>query len=161
MSRHYLIDGYNVARHAAFPGSGTDERGDLISLIINSRLCGSSANRVEVFFDGYPPSSGRQSIYPSVQVVFSGERSADDEIISRVSSAAHPRAICVVSADGKIVSAARACGATVIDPRDFLGAGVKKGPPGKDKEEPRPVTTGQRERINEELRKLWLEKKKQ
>ena len=161
MARHYLIDGYNVVRHPAFSGSGADERNALLSLIVNSRLCGSSANRVEVFFDGYPPSFGRQPAHSSIQVVFSGGRSADDEIISRVASSAHPRSFCVVSADGRIISAVRACGAAVMDPADFLAAGPKKGPHNRKTEEQRPVTNCQRERINEELSRLWLKKKKE
>ncbi len=159
MSRHYLIDGYNVARHPAFPGPGNDERNALLSCIVNRRLCGSSNNRVEVFFDGYPPSFGWQSPYTTVQVVFSGERSADDEIISRVASSSRPRSFCVVSADGRITSAARACGAQIMDPADFLAVCHRKGPHNADKEEQRPVSPGQRERINEELSRIWLKEK--
>lgn len=159
MSRHYLIDGYNVARHPAFPHSGADERHALLSLIVNARLCGSSNNKIEVFFDGYPPSFGWKQPYSSLQVVFSGERSADDEIIARVASSSRPRSFCVVSADTRITSAAHACGASIMDPVDFLAAGPKKGPHNKEKEEQRPVTPVQRERINEELSRLWLKKK--
>jgi len=161
MSRHYLIDGYNVVRHPAFSGSGNDERNALLSCIVNRRLCGSINNRVEVFFDGNPPSFGWQSPYSAVHVVFSGDHSADDEIISRVASSARPRSFCVVSADGRIVSAARACGAQIMDPADFLTAGPKKGPHNREKEEQRPVTPVQRERINEELGRLWLKKKEE
>ena len=164
MSLHYLIDGYNVARHEAFKSNlpVSDERLALLELISRYRLCGSPANKVSVVFDGFPPEFGWECPYRGLNVVFSGEKSADDVVIEMTFSSLRPKAIAVVSADNRITSEAASRGAMIISPQQFLSKVGRAGALAKEeKENGRPITTQQQTRINEEFSKLWLKKKQE
>ncbi|MFA5361943.1 MAG: NYN domain-containing protein [Candidatus Omnitrophota bacterium] len=162
MSLHYVIDGYNVVRHRAFVSAkkSGDERSSLVFRLNRDRLGGSARNRITVVFDGHPEANTAEKEDAVITVVYSRAISADEKIKMIVESSGNPNAMVVVSDDREIRFFARSAGARVMGVEEFLAVkGTKPGKHGDDSESV-DLNYSQREIINEELRKLWLEKNK-
>ncbi len=158
MSLQYIIDGYNVITHSRFtqqlPVRPGDSRVALLESIRTNRLSGSPNNRVTVIFDGYPDTAALKGAN-DIRVIFTQEESADERIKKIVEGSAVPKATVVVSDDKEIKFIVRACGARCMGVEEFLGQGRKAE--GKTREAQSPeLTYSQMEKINKELRKIWL-----
>ncbi|MDD2703045.1 MAG: NYN domain-containing protein [Candidatus Omnitrophica bacterium] len=160
MSLHYIIDGYNVVRHRAFVSvkKTGDECRALVFLLNRDRLGGSARNRITVVFDGYPGVNVTEKENAAITVLYSRAVSADEKIKKIVESSGNPKVVVVVSDDREVRFFARSAGAKVMGVEEFLAVkGTKPGVHGGDSGSV-DLNYSQREMINEELRKLWLEK---
>lgn len=157
MSLHYIIDGYNIIKHPAFASkikTLSDVRNALIRFIEENKLCGSLKNKVTVVFDGLPHLLFNRKP-GSYEVIFTKGETADDKIKRLVNDSANPKAVVVVSDDREIAFFIRSLGAKPLGVEEFL----KKGSVGKipKAEPPKPqLSYTAAEKINEELRRLWL-----
>lgn len=140
-----------------------DERLSLLDFIRASKSCGSPKNKITVVFDGFVP-VGFKDDSGSVQVVFSGERSADEKIKSMVEKSANIGTVVVVSDDKEVKFHARHSKARAMGIEEFLdtayirayGLCVKaKRKAGKTDLKPE-LTYTQIAQINKELKDLWL-----
>lgn len=157
MSLLYVIDGYNIVNHPEFcrarKASGGAQAA-LIDFIVSKRLTGSAKNKVIVVFDGYPaPVEDRGEKF---QVVFSRRISADERIKKIVEERAQRKSIIVVSDDAEIKFSARSLGACTLGVEEFISAKDKPLRPSEDAIDDSLGFT-EKQRINDELRKLWLE----
>ncbi|MDP2905106.1 MAG: NYN domain-containing protein [Candidatus Omnitrophota bacterium] len=160
MSLQYVIDGYNIINHPKFvPArrSYVSIQSALLDFILNNKLTGSNKNKITVVFDGYPaPIALRAG--GDISVVFSRGISADEKIKRMVEESAGRGSIIVVTDDGEIKCAVRVLGARVESIEEFVKSKVGRVIPGADKEPPKDLPShNEMQRINEELRKLWLE----
>jgi predicted RNA-binding protein with PIN domain len=158
MSLHYIIDGYNLIRHRLYcPGNKSrDERLGLLVFLRAEKPCGSLKNRITVVFDGYP--GALEISEPRIEVIFSGEQSADDKIIKMLRGKAAARNTVVISDDRQIRDAVRLEGLTSLGIEEFLRP-KKKNVSGRKAEMFKPELDALSvSRINRELEKLWLEK---
>jgi predicted RNA-binding protein with PIN domain len=158
MSLQFIIDGYNVINHPAFKrqnlGKTKDQRSSLLEFISSKKPCGSPKNKVIVVFDGFP---GRHSQEPAcgIRVVFSGEGSADDKIRMMLEASVNPKNTVVVSDDKEVRLAAKLFGARPVAVEEFSAS--KADRQRKGEEAFKELSYSQMHKINQELKKLWLE----
>ena len=150
----YAIDAFNLLHAVPTLADSASPRADLIALLKADRLEGSAANRIVLFFDGYPAENADQE--RAYEVVFSRNRTADDAIREYVEKAPHPRQIVVVSDDRAVRDAARAGGATPMRNEEFLRRGPKHATSAR-----RPAGEAEKQvehadEITEELKRKWV-----
>ena len=103
-----LVDGNNLLHHLR----GAHGRSDVRRQVLDA--CRGQRRQVTVVFDGPPPAgTPAREILGSVTVVYSGPRSADDLIVSRVPAGPRGREWVVVTDDRELARRARARGATI------------------------------------------------
>lgn len=159
MSLQFIIDGYNVIKHplCRFSKKTIDARKAFIELVSLEKLCGSNKNIVTIVFDGYPESSFKShSGNQQISLIFSRGLTADEKIKSIVESSGNPKNIFVVSDDKEIQFVIRAIGAHPLSVETFLLG--KKKPVSRDKDNASKceLNYSQQERINKELKEIWL-----
>ncbi len=162
MSLLYVIDGYNLTNSSAFSAHKKNKTSAqaLIDLMRAKRLTGSLKNKAIVVFDGYPPANeGLVEAQGTIEVIYSRDDSADSKIKHLVERSNNPKNIIVVSDDREIKFFIRFVGAHPLSCGEFIEPGLKKNESkGNLKEDLKPeVSYTQMHKINEELRKLWLE----
>ncbi len=158
MALHYIIDGYNLVKHRSFvPKTNIhDPRFALIQFLRREKPCGSLKNKVTIVFDGY--SGGFSPNDFEFEVVFSCDTSADERIKKMLEALPSPKDLVVVSDDRQIRDFSRLCGAKSIGIEEFLFPAKQKNLPRQD-DVPKPeLGYNAIRKINEELRKKWLEK---
>ncbi len=159
MSLQYVIDGYNVIKHASFvpPKKVKDAKTALLEVIKAYHLCGSPKNSVTVVFDGFPDSYNSVLTDVRISVIFSREESADERIKRIVSSSGNPKIIIVVTDDRDIKSCIRAAGAHPLGVDEFLNC-PKRERPASGRSEPvkSDLSYTQMDSINKELKEIWL-----
>lgn len=150
----FAIDAFNLIHAVPELADSAAPRADLVAFLKAAKLEGSATNRVVLFFDGYPAEGvDQERLY---DVVFSKNRTADDEIREYVEKAAHPRQIVVVSDDHAVRDTARAQGATPMKNEEFLRRGQKHAKAALHDAEP--IDDDRRERITKELESIWIKK---
>jgi predicted RNA-binding protein with PIN domain len=167
MSLQFIIDGYNIINHPQFIPENRraikDPRISLLELIKYKRLCGSPKNRVSVVFDGYPKIQDSAIGDANIKVVYSGGDSADTKIKTMLENSRNIKNTVVVSDDKEIKFFAKSLGAKIKATEEFIKPKTKSLGVDNRKKQPRDeffdyeLTYTQRSKINEELRKIWLE----
>jgi len=158
MSLQYVIDGYNIINHPAFIRSSAlkksgDNRLALIRFIIANKTFKNPHNSVTVVFDGFCAES-RQYNDCGVKVIFSGEISADEAIKKILESSPKRGNIIVVSDDRQIQLFTRLQRAKAMSVEEFI---PQPKPSAAHQESVKlELNYTQIEKINKELRKLWL-----
>lgn len=115
----WLVDGFNLLHVGVLRGRaegswwGPEGRRRVLERAAAFR---GDAEAVVVVFDGPRPAEPGP---PPLQVVFAP--SADDWLLARIREAADPARLRVVTADRRLAARARARGARVVAPADFLG----------------------------------------
>jgi predicted RNA-binding protein with PIN domain len=157
MSLQFVIDGYNVINHPKFnpPKRNRDVRLALLELIITHKLCGSTKNKITVVFDGYADLSVMNAKNSDIMAVFSQNQTADERINKLIENSVNPKTLVVVSDDKQIILFAKACGAKSMSVEEFLGRKEKLSEDNSDSLKPE-INYSQMQKINQELRKLWL-----
>ena len=167
MSVHYLLDGYNIVNK--MPGSSREsldgQRRQLIKFIEVKRPQGSIKNSVTIVFDGKFGIIG-QGISSFVKVIFTKDRSADDEIVRLVKEANLPKSIVVVSDDRGIQFSVRRMGASILSVPEFLNMpkghfhkGLNKASSNEVKDL-KYISKVTEFKITEEFEKIWVRPKK-
>ena len=164
MSRHYLLDGYNIIKQT--PGLADlpleEGRRALLTWINSARPQGSAGNAVTVVFDGDPNVFGGMP-GGSAQVIFTDTGSADDKIKDIVESSTDPKKFVVVSNDKGITLYVRALGAHTVSVQEFTGTAVKVSKSktgvknsGTNKALGKNISLTSEAKINKEFFKIWL-----
>jgi predicted RNA-binding protein with PIN domain len=109
----WLIDGSNVLGRLRLPRESDAAKRELVTLL--SRFARARRVKVACYFDGPEPPSFAKHL-GSVSVVFSGQRSADDLIIARVSSGTSWN---VVTSDQALASRVSGRKVTIVNPSTF------------------------------------------
>ncbi len=158
MSLHYIIDGYNLIKHRSFAPKTNihDPRFALIQFLRREKPCGSLKNKVTIIFDGYSEDLSLRGL--EFEVIFSCETSADERIKKMVESEPLPKSLVVVSDDRQIRDFAKLCGVVSLGIGEFLTPPGKKTAGTKGDSPKSELSYNAAQKINEELRKLWLEK---
>ena len=160
---HYILDGYNIIYQIPqlTKGNLEEQRRGLISYIENKSPQGSRKNIVSVVFDGQADIwSYKESSL--VNVIFSKDGSADDEIRKIVDNSSFKKNTVVVTNDREIQYAVRASGASAISVQDFFRLEkAREGAPsntGRSPSAPKNISNTAEFSINQELKKIWLKK---
>ncbi len=163
MSLQYIIDGYNIIHHTIFIKQTDrkikEQKLALLNFIKTKGLGGSAKNKITVVFDGYPSPKDNQDLSntPHIGIIFSRNITADEKIKMIVEESANRKNIVVVSDDKEIRFIAKLLGARHMGIEDFI-APKSKSQRHVQKEALKPeLSYSQMHKINQELRKLWLE----
>ncbi len=159
MSLQYLIDGYNLIHSPFFQDSHKkfkDERLALLFFIRSCRLTGSLKNKVTVVFDGYSSELEGEKSRFDIEIVFSGQISADEKIARLIERSPNPKVLCVVSDDRQVCSSSRMQGARCIGLEEFIGPAKKIKQASGRADASVELTHNQMHKINQELRGIWL-----
>lgn len=162
MSLQYILDGNNIINHPSFTSCNRqirDSRASLLEYITIKRICGSSRNKIIVVFDGYPYSVNLRQINPEISVMFSKSVSADEKIKNILEKTANSKNTVVVSDDKEIIFFVKSVGSLSLSVEEFINPGAKqRQKKSKEKEEfiKPELTYTQMEKINQELKKLWI-----
>ena len=167
MPLQYIIDGYNITNHPSFANLHKkikDSRFALLEFIKYKRLCGSPKNKITVVFDGFPKISEEKNWDAEINVIFSRQDSADERIKRIVENSGDFKNIVVVSDDKEIRFFVKSVGARArgveefINPANLAQARIKRKGRLKDEGDLAglELTFSQRQKINEELKKIWL-----
>ncbi|MFH1505080.1 MAG: NYN domain-containing protein [Candidatus Omnitrophota bacterium] len=145
----YIIDGFNLVHRIPAVKKSSQPRLDLIRYIKIKKLTGSSNNKVIIVFDGgFDSIAGQEAGY---EIVFSGSRSADEVIMSRVEKMKNKSEIIVVTDDREIRDSIKSQGAKICRTADFINNKLKK-----IKEEDKDISYTLQNEITKEMRKIWL-----
>lgn len=165
MSLQYIIDGYNIIKHEQFTRNvrSKDPRRSLLEIIRSKKLCGSLKNKVKIVFDGFRDSRFHSGNNFGIEVIFSGESSADDLIKSLLKKTASPKNTIVVSDDREIKFFAKDYRAIPVGVEEFIAKLIEDNSP-KEKQRlsaakealKHDLNYAQIEKINKELREKWL-----
>lgn len=157
MSLRYIIDGNNVLHHPDFtcPKHIADRRNALSGFILKHRLTGSRKNKVVIVFDGHPslPPS-KDGSTDNTEIIFSRNESADQGIRRILEKTANPKNTVVVSDDKEIMIFTRLFGARHLGVDEFIRRKAKAVAPSIALKPE--LTYTQIQRINRELRQIWL-----
>jgi predicted RNA-binding protein with PIN domain len=165
MSRHLLIDGYNLTHKIPQLSAPTLEasRAALVRFIETHRPQGSARNDVTVVFDGSEDVCG-SSLHGQTRVLFSKGESADDLIKRLVTDAPRPADMVVVTDDRALAQYVGALGAQVWSVDLFVVQAKKKGASGRAASsvgvDTKTISYTLATRINRELSDRWLGKPK-
>jgi predicted RNA-binding protein with PIN domain len=154
MSLQFIIDGYNLIHHPLFrqtPKFTDSPASALLQFITINKLTGSPRNKITVVFDGYPPKSKSMHNDPQINLIFTAKDTADERIKKILESASNPKNIVVVSDDKEIRFFVKSSGGRVMGVDEFIC--LSPSPKTAQKAE---LTYSQMEKINQELRKIWL-----
>ncbi len=162
MSLQYIIDGCNIIHHPLFSHTGskktTDKRISLLESINQNKLTGSPRNRAIVVFDGFANHEltlGLEAVRADISVIFSGKETADERIRKIVEGSPDNSQTVIVSDDKEIKFLSRIFRAQWQGVEEFLSSA--KGPGARRQAVSESgISYVQKERINRELRKLWL-----
>ena len=160
--RHYILDGYNIIHQIPQLTKGTleDQRKGLINYIENKNPQGSRKNRVTVVFDGRADVWSDKHV-SVVNVIFSRDASADDEIRKMVDDSSDKKNTVILTNDRAIQYAVRASGASAVSVQDFFCFEKdKKGASntGFSKSTAKNISNTLEFSINQEMKKIWLKK---
>ena len=145
----YIIDGFNLVYKVPSLKKSVNPRKALINYIQDNGLTGSRNNKVIVVFDGF---KNLDDTFYGCEVVFSGERKADDIIKNKVKNAHNKRQIVVVSDDREIIDSIKAEGAVSISVFGFIKKKHKKEKEGIDNKD---ISYSLQREITEDLRKHY------
>lgn len=147
----YIIDGWNVVHQVPELKKDPMPRQALLRYIKSRGLSGSRTNKVCVVFDGF--FDLREALEEKeYQVIFSGEKSADQVIIEKLGRFKNKSEVVVVTDDRHIRIAARMQGARCRKVAEFIRP-KQRAAPG---EEGKSFGTSLEKEITEEMRKVWL-----
>ncbi len=112
--RHFIIDGNNLIgkipslfKLQKKDGQSSREK---LAFILESYFATRRNNRVSLHFDGFINQVIRVS---SINIIYSGKKSADDEIKHEIETERNRRNLIVISSDNNILQFARVCGCEV------------------------------------------------
>jgi predicted RNA-binding protein with PIN domain len=129
----------------------------LVRDIESGRPQGSAKNKVTLAFDGR---QGRAQPIQStvVDIIFTLDETADDRIIRMVQQSKNSKNMIVVTDDRGIQFAVRAAGAKLSPVKDFLLRMRGESSKGTASSSAKVITQKAADKINEELKALWLKK---
>lgn len=124
MSRHLIVDGYNLARSGAVflseDPAGPEGRGELCALL--SGYARGKGFRLTVVFDGQGAGKPERSRLPfkGATAVFSSRSESADDVIRDLSRGA-PAGTVVVTSDRGLAGTLPARGVSVVSSEEFAG----------------------------------------
>lgn len=161
MSLQYILDGYNIVNNPLFARlqiSEKDPRRALLEFIRSKKAKQSPRNKFIVVFDGYPVSPCVKQNYADINIIFSKEKTADEAIKITVEQAANPKNTAVISDDREIKFFVKSVGAKSVSVEEFINPPTLRRLPKGAADALKPdLNYTQIDKINKELKKLWLE----
>jgi len=157
MSLCFLLDGYNILKKMP-QITGYKIKEDRVSFInFINRFHPQGRNKVVIIFDGY---GNEQPKYVNINVLFSGDISADDYIVKILGRKDKKCYYYVVTDDRQLQFRAKNSQAEVLSVRDFLKPVFKRmeAKGRKMRQEKISEYSKEAQEIKKELERIWLKK---
>jgi predicted RNA-binding protein with PIN domain len=166
MSLVYIVDGYNAIKRSPLFGNKNLQaaRNHFFSYLDQHRPQGSFRNRLIIVFDGSSQVFGFRNAY-SFEVIFTQGETADEKIKEIVDTSPDPKNMVVVTDDKALALSVRSQGAKIMGTQEFLqkkqGSAKSQGRlrRSQEAETKAELNIVQREKITQEMSKIWLNKR--
>ena len=147
--RHYIIDGNNligkIASLQKLQKKNKQSSRDKLAFILESYFLGKPNNKISLHYDGFP---GQSIKIQNIRIIYSGKKTADDEIKYQIEQEKNRRNLIVVSSDRNLKDFASVCGCDWMSCEDFAKAVMNRSPDDEEKKR-------QDELSNDEFKKLF------
>lgn len=147
--RHYIIDGNNligkIAALQKLQKKNKQSSREKLAFILESYFLGKQNIKISLHYDGFP---GQSIKVQNIRIIYSGKKTADDEIKSQIEHEKNSRNLIVVSSDLNLKEFARVCGCAWRSCEDFSREIINTSP---DDEEEKKIG----EMSNDEFKKLF------
>jgi uncharacterized protein len=147
--RHYIIDGNNligkIGSLQKLQKKNKQSSREKLAFILESYFLGKPNNKISLHLDGFP---GQSIKVQNIRIIYSGKKTADDEIKSQIEQEKNRRNLIIVSSDLNLKEFARVCGCGWRSCEDFSKEIINRSP---DDEEKRKID----EMSNDEFKKLF------
>jgi hypothetical protein len=118
--RHFIIDGNNLMGKIPSLFKLHKKDGQLsrekLAFILESYFINKRNNKVSLHFDGFINQVIRVN---AIKIIYSGKRTADDEIKHEIENEKNRRNLIIVTSDHNIIQFARVCGCDVMTSEQF------------------------------------------
>ena len=132
--RHYIIDGNNLIGKIGIlqklQNKNKQSSREKLAFILESYFLGKPNNRVSLHYDGFP---GESIKVQNIKIIYSGKKTADDEIKSQIEYEKNSRNLIVVSSDLNLKEFARVCGCGWRSCEDFSREIINSSPEDEEK----------------------------
>jgi predicted RNA-binding protein with PIN domain len=147
--RHFIIDGNNLIGKISalqhLQKINKQSSREKLAFILESYFHDKPNNKVSLHYDGF---EGKSIRLQRIRIIYSGKRTADDEIKSQIEQEKNRRTIIVISSDRNLKDFASVCGCDWMSCEDFAKDIMNRSP---DDEE----IKRQNELNNDEFKKLF------
>jgi predicted RNA-binding protein with PIN domain len=147
--RHFIIDGNNligkISSLRQIQQKDKQSSREKLAFILESYFHGKPNNKVSLHLDGFLNQIIRVQ---NIKIIYSGNKTADDEIKSQIENDKNPRTLIVISSDRNLKDFARVCGCEWISSEDFAKSITNRSPDDEEKQR-------QDELNNDEFKKLF------
>jgi predicted RNA-binding protein with PIN domain len=149
--RHFIIDGNNLigkisSLHKLQQKDKQSSR-EKLAFILESYFRGKPNNKVSLHLDGFP---GQSIKVQNIKIIYSGKKTADDEIKSQIEHDKNPRTIIVISSDRNLKDFASVCRCDWISSEDFAKDIMNRSPEDEEKQRQDELNND-----NDEFKKLF------
>jgi uncharacterized protein len=132
--RHYIIDGNNLIGKISslqhLQNKNKQSSRDKLAFILESYFHGKPNNKVSLHYDGFP---GQSIKVQNIKIIYSGKKTADDEIKSQIEHEKNSRNLIVVSSDRNLKDFASVCGCGWVSCEDFAHEILNRSPEDEEK----------------------------
>ncbi|MDR3666898.1 MAG: NYN domain-containing protein [Ignavibacteriaceae bacterium] len=147
--RHYIIDGNNligkIGSLQKLQNKNKQSTREKLAFKLEDYFHDKPNIKVSLHLDGFP---GQSIKVQNIRIIYSGKKTADDEIKSQIGNEKNPRNVILVSSDRQLKDFASVCGCDCISSEDFSKSIMPRSP--EDEEQKR-----QDELNNDDFKKLF------
>jgi predicted RNA-binding protein with PIN domain len=133
--RHFIIDGNNLIGKIAslhkLQQKDKQSSREKLAFILESYFQGKPNNKVSLHYDGF---EGQSIRLQRIRIIYSGKRTADDEIKSQIEQEKNRRTIIVISSDRNLKDFASVCGCDCMSCEDFAKDIMNRSPEDEEKQ---------------------------
>jgi predicted RNA-binding protein with PIN domain len=158
MSLHYILDGYNIIKNSHFRKIKNlkDQRLGFIKMLKENKRLGKKTN-ITVVFDGKKEIDFTYPKDETIEIIFTRDETADDWIKRKIKNLKDKKELIVVTDDKEIALFVRACSVSHMGVKEFFKKLLPKEFNHDELIKPE-LSYTEVVKINEELRKVWLDK---
>jgi len=131
---HFIIDGNNligkISRLQKLQNKNKQSSREKLAFILESYFLIKLNNKVSLHYDGFPGDSIKVQ---NIRIIYSGKRTADDEIKLQIEHEKNSRNIIVISSDRNLKDFASVCGCQWKSCEDFAKEILNRSPEDEEK----------------------------
>ena len=147
--RHYIIDGNNligkISSLQQLQKKNKQSSREKLAFILESYFYSKPNIKISLHCDGF---AGQSIKVQNIKIIYSGKKTADDEIKSQIEHENNRRNLIVVSSDRNLKDFASVCGCDWISSEDFSKTIMTRSPDDEEKQK-------QDELSNDEFKRLF------
>ena len=132
---HFIIDGNNLIGKIGslqnLQKKDKQSSREKLAFILESYFHSKPNNKVSLHYDGF---EGQSIRLQRIRIIYSGKRTADDEIKSQIEHDKNPRTLIVISSDRNLKDFASVCRCDWMSSEDFAKDIMNRSPEDEEKQ---------------------------